>query len=190
MRFDFAAVGKATTLEPRQLAISISTGRREAGAGPNGAAHAHPGPVANLIDLVEGVDEIEARRQRRPHCRCGTRGSRRDSPACSRADAHRSGWNPRRQSWSARRPEPNSRSALKRVSRHRYDAPPEAGDALLVIQVDVVRCDVVEFGLREIELRRVDVLALGALIGEIQIRRERVGGVIAGEFGAVLLAVA
>ena len=61
---------------------------------------------------------------------------------------------------------------------------------LLVIQMDVVVGDIGQIRRREIELRRIDVLALGALHREIQIGRESPGRVVDGEFRAVLLAEA
>ena len=61
---------------------------------------------------------------------------------------------------------------------------------LLVIQMDVVVGDIFEVRRREIELRRIDLFAFCALHSQIQVGAELLGGVVGGEFGAVLFAVA
>jgi hypothetical protein len=48
------------------------------------------------------------------------------------------------------------------VTLYRFGDAARRGHLLLVIQIDVVIRDVIEFGLRELELRRVDVLADGS----------------------------
>ena len=56
--------------------------------------------------------------------------------------------------------------------------------------MDVVVGDVGQIRWREVELRRVDVLALGALRGQVEIGSQRPAGIVGGEFDAVLPAIA
>ena len=69
----------------------------------------------------------------------------------------------------ARSPDPSRKSALNVVWFHRYEDSAGSRELLLVIQMNVVRGHVGKIVWREIELRRIEILALGALVGEIQI---------------------
>ena len=59
-----------------------------------------------------------------------------------------------------------------------------------MIQVDVVVGNVVKLWLGEVELRRLDVLAVGGLNRQIPIDREILDGVVGGKFHAADEAVA
>src|SRR5258708_37861303 len=90
------------------------------------------------------------------------------------------------------RPQTGSQEKVRTQTRVAPQIRESAGSGLLllVIEVNVIVRDVGQIRGGEIELRRIDLLALGALRGQVQIGRQVARGVINRELGPVLFPVA